>query len=111
MQSYAERTGCPYPIYCDPTQALYKKLSMVKTLAGSGKAASYHQRSFANIVAVSMWNALKSGPSVLMGKAGPSDQNGGELLFQQGELKWIHIMKNTADHTSLPDLKAVLSVQ
>lgn len=111
IKSYAERTGCPYPIYCDPTQALHTKLHMVKTLAGSTNKASYHRRSYFNIVVTSTWNALQSAPSVIRGKNGPSDQNGGELLFQDGKLQWAHIMQTTTDHTSTDKLKSVLSLQ
>lgn len=41
---------------------------------------------------------------------GDYKQNGGEFLFQDGELKWCHRMKTTSDHAEVKELKQVLGL-
>lgn len=46
--------------------------------------------------------------SGLMNKGGPSSQNGGEFLFEEGCVTWCHRMTNTRDHEGIPGMKRVL---
>jgi len=41
---------------------------------------------------------------------GDYKQNGGEYLFEDGELKWCHRMKTTSDHAEIKELKEVLGL-
>lgn len=41
---------------------------------------------------------------------GDYKQNGGEYLFEDGELKWCHRMKTTSDHAEVKELKEVLGL-
>lgn len=67
----------------------------------------YIKTSFWSNVVKSTWAAITSGHAL---SSGPSAQNGGEWLFQGGELKWCHRMRNSTDHTDTKELKAVLQI-
>lgn len=41
---------------------------------------------------------------------GDYKQNGGEYLFEDGELKWCHRMRTTSDHAEVKELKQVLGL-
>ena len=61
------------------------------------------------IVTSSFKNALFSGTKAI--KGGPAAQNGGEWLFQGGECKFVHRMRNTQDHMEIKELREVLGIQ
>ncbi|PWY74269.1 hypothetical protein BO70DRAFT_341059 [Aspergillus heteromorphus CBS 117.55] len=117
IDHYAAETGCPFPIYSDPTAQLYEALGMVSSLA-LGPRPAYIRKGMARIVAESVWQALKYVPSGLATKAGDSRQIGGEFLFEsdpsQGEGKdltsitWCHRMKTTRDHSEVSVLASLL---
>lgn len=54
-----------------------------------------------------MYNALTSGWKGM--KGGSATRQGGEWLFQDGELKWCHRMQNSQDHAEVEELKEVLA--
>jgi len=61
-----------------------------------------------------MRNLLRSmNLTVRTGKvnAGVISQNGGEMIFVDGELQYMHRMRNTADHTEITDLLSILRRQ
>jgi hypothetical protein len=62
------------------------------------------------VIKSSTWTALTSGPKKAM-SGGPAYQQGGEWLFQDGEVKWVHRMRNSADHAETKELKEVLGIE
>lgn len=50
-------------------------------------------------------------PSGKAWKGGPPGQNGGEFLFEAGDLKWSHRMQSTQDHCEVKELREVLGVK
>ena len=62
---------------------------MISSLKPAPKTPAYHPKSFMKNVVDSMWNGLTSGHPL---SAGPSAQNGGEFLFEGGEIKWCSRM-------------------
>jgi hypothetical protein len=123
---YLEATGCPFPVYADPTQRLYKELGMTRTLA-LGQRPEYMRKSMFYSMAKSLVQGLKQIKGGLASKAGDIQQVGGEFLFEpvgdmtaspgvtpileDGEEKritWCHRMRNTRDHAEIPELREVL---
>ncbi|PYH89725.1 hypothetical protein BO71DRAFT_453241 [Aspergillus ellipticus CBS 707.79] len=113
IATYATETGCPFPIYADPSRKLYDELGMVTSLA-LGAKPEYIRKGMARIVAESVWQTLKQFPSGLALKGGDSRQNGGEFLFEAEEdgegkgLVWCHRMKATRDHAEVAELVQIL---
>ena len=113
---YATDTGCPFPIFADPTRKLYDHFGMVTSLAW-GVRPKYMQKGMTRIIAESIVQSLKQIPRGLATKGGDSSQNGGEFLFeaseegQEKQVTWCHRMENTRDHTEVPELARVLKVK
>ncbi|KAJ9141618.1 Thioredoxin-like protein AAED1 [Coniochaeta hoffmannii] len=82
---YAEATGCPFPIYADPTRRLYQELGMVRTLA-LGERPAYMKKSLLKSSIESIVQGLKQIPKGLATKAGDQRQIGGEFLFEPLDL-------------------------
>ncbi|KAM3418457.1 hypothetical protein BST61_g4443 [Cercospora zeina] len=108
IESYAKRTGSPYQIYTDNSVQLYKKFGMVSTLKGSTGASKYMHKGFFKNAIDSTWNGIMSGHPL---SSGPPAQNGGELLFQDGQLKWCSRMRDSTDHSEVDELKEVLGIK
>ncbi|RYP20521.1 hypothetical protein DL765_002766 [Monosporascus sp. GIB2] len=81
IDSYLKETGCPFPIYADPTCRLYNKLGMVRTLSLGPKPA-YMNKSMAASVISSVVQGLKQVKTGLVTKMGDQRQVGGEFLFE-----------------------------
>ena len=81
IDSYTAATGCPFPIYADPTAKLYSELGMVKTLA-LGSRPAYMKKSLLKGSIESIIQGLKHIPTGLAFKAGDQRQIGGEFLFE-----------------------------
>ncbi|KAL3963323.1 hypothetical protein ACCO45_000327 [Purpureocillium lilacinum] len=136
IDMYVEATGCPFPVYTDPTRSLFDELGMVKTLALGAKPA-YMKR------------GLRSIPRGLALKSGDQRQVGGEFLLEpldavtpigtpqderhkraaigtaepQGgqdgadddpieekRVTWCHRMRTTRDHAEIPELMEILGL-
>lgn len=115
---YKKETACPFPIYCDPTKALYKALGMTRTLDLGPKNPAYIQTSLPTVIVRSFLQALRAGNKMLSG--GDFSQVGGEFLFelqeQEGGSKrrvvtWCHRMRNTRDHAEFSVLKTELEYE
>jgi hypothetical protein len=126
IPTYQEASGCPFPIYADPTKRLYNELGMTRTLA-LGPRPEYMRNSMLYSMARSVVQGLKQIKGGLVSKAGDIQQVGGEFLFEpvgdmtaspmvtpiheDGEEKritWCHRMRNTRDHAEIPELREVL---
>lgn len=104
---YSQETGCPFPIYADPTRKLYDLLGMTSTLS-LGKAPEYALRSVLSMAVSSFIQELKSGRNMLSG--GDFRQVGGEFLFQNGKVTWCRRMRNTRDHAEIPIVRQQLGL-
>lgn len=104
---YAQETGCPFPMYADPTRRLYHMLGMTSSL-NPGKTPEYMQRSFMSMAVRSFIQELKSGRNMLSG--GDFRQVGGEFLFQNGKVTWCRRMRNTRDHAEVPVVRQQLGL-
>lgn len=104
---YVQETGCPFPIYADPTRKLYHALGMTSTLT-LGKTPEYMQRSVLSMAVRSFIQELKSGRNMLSG--GDFRQVGGEFLFQNGKVTWCRRMRNTRDHAEIPIVRQQLGL-
>lgn len=107
IPDYAKATGSAFPIYTDPSVQTYKDLGMISSLRPGTTTPSYLKKSTLENFVSSTW-ALATSGHILSG--GPKAQNGGEWLFQGGELKWCHRMRNPSDHTETEELKKVLGL-
>ncbi|KAF2223414.1 hypothetical protein BDZ85DRAFT_318668 [Elsinoe ampelina] len=106
---YKKRNNCPYEIYADPKRVTYDTLGFAVTLATGHKNIAYSDRSFASVVVSSFLTNLTAGPTKLF-SGGKTAQNGGELIWVNGELKFIHRMATTTGHLGVPELKAKLEI-
>jgi hypothetical protein len=118
IQHYKRFTGCPWPIYADPTRALFKKLGMNITLNIGFKRPEYME----DISAVS-WGVgqikqikeeLKSPEGIRkrdVVKGGNVMQIGGEFLFEEGQVVWCHRMKNYRGHTEIKQIRKLLELE
>ena len=107
IPTYVQETGCPFPIYADPTRKLYRFFRLTSTL-NLGKSPGYMQRSFISMVVSSFFQELRSGRNMLSG--GDYRQVGGEFLFQDGKVTWCHRMKSTRDHAEVPLVRQQLGL-
>lgn len=102
IPDYIKQTGCPYKMYADPSRATYDKLGFVVTLAMGEEKPKYIPRSTFATVLDSLRITLASGTKALSG--GKFNQNGGEMIWVDGELQYCRKMSNTTDHLEVEDL-------
>ncbi|GAB7361538.1 hypothetical protein MBLNU230_g1592t1 [Neophaeotheca triangularis] len=107
---YRAVTGCPWPIYADPSRLLFKGLGMSLTLRLGGQPQYMHD--------VSVPDVLKGFLKELKGmrmeerfQGGNMFQIGGEFLFEEGNVRWCHRMKNMRGHAEVEDIKRVLGME
>lgn len=81
IDMYVKATGCPFPVYTDPTRFLFDQLGMVKTLV-LGPRPAYMKKSMAAGFVESVGQALRSVPDGLALESGDHRQVGGEFLFE-----------------------------
>lgn len=86
IDMYASETGCPFPIYADPTRKLYQELGMVKTLA-LGQRPAYMNKSLLKSSLDSIVQGVKQIKSGLAIKGGDQRQIGGEFLFEPVDIR------------------------
>jgi hypothetical protein len=82
IQAYLQETGCPYPVYADNTQHLYRELGMIRTLSAGERPAYMQNKSMAQTVVSGITQALKQVKSGLILQMGDQKQVGGEFLFE-----------------------------
>jgi hypothetical protein len=116
IKSYISDTSCPYTLYTDPTQKIYKALNMGRTLdLGSKKPKYMENKSMLGVSLKGIYQGLRAGRYVANG--GDFWQVGGEFLFVKGneeksewECKWAHRMRTTRDHAEVDELRDLLGV-
>ncbi|KAI9866115.1 MAG: hypothetical protein M1813_001676 [Trichoglossum hirsutum] len=105
---YVEETQCPFPVYADPSRKLYDQLGMSRTLSLGSKKPDYMRGSMLAGVFKSILQGVRSGTGGF--KGGDIKQVGGEFMFDDGKVAWCHRMKNTRDHSEIPELRRVLGL-
>jgi AhpC/TSA antioxidant enzyme len=78
---YTAQTGCPFPIYADPTKKLYNALGMLRTL-NLGSRPEYQRRALGSLMLNSFVQSLKQLPFGKTFQGGDYQQVGGEFMFE-----------------------------
>ena len=81
---------------------------MTRTLDLGPSRPDYMQRSLLSVMASSFLQSIKAGTNIFNG--GDYWQVGGEFLFEDGQVKWCHRMKNTRDHAEVTELRQRLGL-
>ncbi|KAK9371402.1 AhpC/TSA antioxidant enzyme-domain-containing protein [Lipomyces kononenkoae] len=112
---YAKETGCPFPIYSDPSRRLFDILGMTRNLSLGENAPEYIQESVFTSTVKGISQILKRIPTGDALKGGDIKQIGGEFLFDvQDDVidpVWGHRMRHTRDHTEVPAIRTVLGLE
>jgi len=110
IPQYVKETLCPFEIYADTSRILYQKLGFcVNGEANEEQPAyvrKYSPKLMKNLM-ISGKMAAKTGQT----SGGLINQNGGEMIYINGELKFIHRMRNTTDHVEVEELEQILESQ
>ncbi|KAH7148458.1 AhpC/TSA antioxidant enzyme-domain-containing protein [Dactylonectria macrodidyma] len=85
IDMYVTETGCPFPVYTDPTRSLFQALDMVNTLAMGTKPA-YMRKSMTRSIMESVVQGIKQIPQGNALKSGDQRQVGGEFLFEPRDI-------------------------
>ena len=109
IELYAKQTNCPFTMYADPDRKLYKKLDFVTSMAKNKTKPDYLTVNPVLSFLTSLKQAFMSGTNAT--KGGKPSQNGGELVWLDGELVFLHRMRTTEDHLEVRYLDKVLSKQ
>ncbi|KAL1642917.1 hypothetical protein SLS58_005159 [Diplodia intermedia] len=114
IPAYKAYTGCPFPIFADPTRALYRALGMSFSLDMGPRRPEYMRG-----IAPPAWIAgqlkqvgqqtRRQGVRRAM-RGGNWLQVGGEFLFDDGDVVWCHRMRNYRDHTEIKTLRRILEI-
>ena len=107
IEDYISKSQCAFPVYADPSRRLYDLLGMTSTLA-AGSKPEYQTTPFMGVVAKGVYQTLGAGSQIF--KGGSFNQVGGDFLFQDGAPVWCHRMRNTRDHTGIPQIRKRLGL-
>ncbi|CAD0086417.1 unnamed protein product [Aureobasidium vineae] len=110
---YKQATGCPFPIFAEPSRKLYKALGMTLTLNLAGpKRPKYMKDVPFHKWQLEQWTTMAKPPKGNSRfKGGNLLQIGGEFLFQDGQVVWCHRMKNMRGHAEVDVVKRVLELE
>ncbi|KEQ63501.1 uncharacterized protein M437DRAFT_46712 [Aureobasidium melanogenum CBS 110374] len=110
IQNYMKMTDCPFDVYADPSRSTYAALGFSVNETAVPEVPKYVQKysttSIFKAILVSLGLATKT-KSIASGK---KSQNGGELIWVDGEIQYIHRMRHTNDHLEVDQLDYVLSL-
>ncbi|GAB7353832.1 hypothetical protein MBLNU459_g4202t3 [Dothideomycetes sp. NU459] len=108
IPNYMKMTDCPYEIYADPSRSTYTALGLsVNEIATEG-VPKYVQRYSTTSVFKAILIGLGLAVRAKNTAAGNKSQNGGELIWVDGKLQFIHRMRHTNDHLEVDQLDYVL---
>jgi AhpC/TSA antioxidant enzyme len=128
IPSYITETGCPYPIYTDPSKKLYDILGMHRSLSLGRKDPDYIQHTLVAGMMKSFVQTVKRFPAGDALSGGDMRVNGGEFLFEvqgntavgtssQGNaglkdisVTWCHRMTNSRNHTEVEQIRTVIGL-
>jgi AhpC/TSA antioxidant enzyme len=104
---YEKTTSCPFPIFADPSRKIYDLLGMTSTLKMGPKPEYIKSHTFMDMVK-SAAQLVGQGRDGM--KGGDFKQVGGEFLFVDGNVEFVHRMRNTRDHSEISELRTVLGM-
>lgn len=117
ISHYKRFTGCPFPIYADPSRSLFKNLGMSLTMSFGRQRPQYMRD-----IPFKEWQAgqlaqvraeLKNPEGIRKRdvlRGGNLLQIGGEFLFEDGEVVWCHRMRNMRDHAEMSVIRKILEL-
>ena len=105
---YKSETKCRFDLYAEPTRKIYDTLGMTRTLDLGQKKPDYFQSGLFSAITQSILQGIRAGTGAL--KGGDIKQVGGEFLFENERLLWSHRMKNTQDHTEVPEIRQIIGL-
>ena len=105
---YKSETKCRFDLYAEPTRKIYDTLGMTRTLELGQKRPDYFQSGLFTAITQSIYQGIRAGTGAL--KGGDIKQVGGELLVEDDKLLWSHRMKNTQDHTEVPEIRQIIGL-
>ena len=110
IPQYIKETDCPFEIYADTSRKLYTKLGFCVNGEANPEPPSYVKKYSPSL----MLNLLISGrmaAKTMKASGGLINQNGGEMIWIDGTLKFIHRMRNTTDHVEVDELEQIMLSQ
>jgi hypothetical protein len=117
IRQYKKFTGCPFPIYADPSRELFKKLGMIVTLNIGRERPDYMKdvspRAWIAGQVKTINESLRDPDGIRkrdVFRGGNPMQIGGEFLFDEGEVVWCHRMKNYRDHAEVAAIRKLLEM-
>ncbi|KAK5112850.1 hypothetical protein LTR85_011077 [Meristemomyces frigidus] len=117
IPQYKKFTGCPFPIFADPSRALFKKLGMAVSMNIGSKRPEYmadiSAPSWLYGQATTIRKSLKDPEGIRkrdIVRGGNPMQIGGEFLFDEGEVVWCHRMRNYRNHAEVAVLRKLLEL-
>lgn len=111
IQNYMKMTNCPYDIYADPSRSTYTALGFAVNEVANPEVPQYVKRYSTTSVFKAILISLGLAVRTRNIAAGKTSQNGGEMIWVDGKLRFIHRMKNTNDHLEVDQLDYLLRNQ
>jgi len=108
ISSYYTETNCAFEIYADKDRNLYSKLGFVCNLTQHDEKPQYMQKSFAANFMSSVRQSVAALPGGTTFSGGKISQNGGEAVWENGEMVFFHRMRMTDDHLEIDVLQELL---
>lgn len=109
IQNYMKMTDCPFDVYADPSRLTYTTLGLSVNETAAPEVPQYVKKysttSIIKAILISLGLAAKT-KSI---SAGKKSQNGGELIWVDGKIQYIHRMKHTNDHLEVDQLDFLLN--
>ena len=118
INHYKKFTGCPFPIYADPSRILFKKLGMRIGFNVGRKRPEYmgnHGLMSGSMEEIKTLRKSLKDPNGLrkrdLLRGGNIMQIGGEFLFDSGEVLWCHRMTTYRNHAEIKQLRDLLQLE
>ena len=108
---YKAVTGCPFPIFAEPSRSLFRILGMSWSLNIGSKRPGYMKEISPPAWLLEQFRQMGKTKGMKKWKSGNWLQIGGEFLFQDGQVVWCHRMKNYRNHAEVAVLKRILEIE
>lgn len=117
IPQYKKFTGCPFPIFADPSRQLFKKLGMTISVNIGTERPEYMKQISPAAWATGQFKTINRSLKDPEGirkrdvlRGGNPMQIGGEFLFEEGEVVWCHRMRNYRNHAEVAVIRKVLEL-
>lgn len=108
---YKKTSGCPFPIFAEPSRKLFKILGMSMSVNIGARRPGYMKEVSPPAWLLEQLVQMSKTKGMKKFKGGNWLQIGGEFLFQDGQAVWCHRMKNFRNHAEITVLKRVLEIE